>query len=268
MVLTSSNGINWSGVGTASIRSNTLLYANGRYVGLNVPGNATDAQYSDDGGVTWTPTTIPTSQFIWDGLYDGTYFVACGNAGTILTSSNGADWGLASIGTSDCAFRIVYNAGRYVVVGPTSNGSPGGNGYIYTSTDRENWQIVSASNTPVTTAYQGVTYSPSLGKFLAVGEQGMMASSTDGVNWTDISHPAPIFGTDLSSVGWNPEGSVFAACDYGGYIYNSPDGINWSLNTINPHIQYQGYYYTYVRRIDYDMSIHKFLVFGEAPPST
>lgn len=260
------NGVNWMGVGTASFRSYTQLYGNGRYVGLNAPGNWSDAQYSDDGGATWTPATIPTSDLIWDGLYDGTYFVACGNNGTIITSSNGADWGMASIGTSDCAFRIVYNAGRYVIVGPTSNGSPGGTGVIYTSTDRENWQVVSASDTPMSAAYNGVAYSPSLGKYLAVGEQGMMALSTDGVYWTASNQPAPIFGTSLSSIAWNPEGSVFAACNYGGYIYNSPDGISWSLNTINPHIQYQGSYYTYVRRIDYDTSVHKFLVFGESPP--
>jgi hypothetical protein len=268
MALTSLNGSNWIGVGTASIRSNTLLYANGRYVGLNVPGNATDAQYSDDGGATWVPTTIPTSQFIWDGLYDGTLFVACGNNGTIITSSNGANWGLSSTGVTDQAFRIIYHAGRYVVVGVSS---PGGfpstsTGTIYTSTDLITWVAVSSS-IPTTNAYLGVTYSPSLNMYLAVGEQGMMATSSNGVNWGDCSQPSPIYGTSLSSVAWNSTDMYFAACDFGGYIYNSPDGINWTLNTINPHIQYDGNYYTYVQRIDYDDSINKFLVFGTAPPS-
>ena len=267
MALTSSNGVNWTGAGTASYPPIAVSYANGRYIGLNCPGNNSDAQYSDDGGATWTLTTIPTSNYIWDVIYDGTQFVGCGNNGTIITSSNGIDWGLSSTGVSDCAFRIAYNGLRYVVVGPTSNGAPGGTGLILTSTDLMTWESVSASATPVSTAYQGVAYSPSLGKFLAVGEVGMMASSPDGVNWTDISQPAPIFGTDMSCVEWNPDGGHFAACEYGGYIYTSPDGLSWALNTINPHVQFEGNYYTYVQRLAYESSINKFLVFGLAPPT-
>jgi hypothetical protein len=145
--------------------------------------------------------------------------------------------------------------------------NPRGTGLILTSTDLMTWESVSASATPVSTAYQGVAYSPSLGKFLAVGEVGMMASSPDGVNWTDISQPAPIFGTDMSCVEWNPDGGHFAACEYGGYIYTSPDGLSWALNTINPHVQFEGNYYTYVQRLAYESSINKFLVFGLAPPT-
>ena len=120
---------------------------------------------------------------------------------------------------------------------------------------------------PTTNAYMGVTYSPSLNMYLAVGEQGLMASSTDGVNWIDRSNPPPIYGTSLSAIVWNPIGSFFAVADFSGYIYNSVDGINWTLNTINPHITFQSNYYDYVLRIKYDNSINKFLVFGITPPT-
>ena len=267
MAMTSSNGNNWVEVGTATYRSDTFTYGNGRYVGMNAPaGNETNAQYSDDGGVTWNVVTIPTSQLLRDSLFDGSLFVACGNNGTIVTSSNGADWGLSSTGVSDQAFRIVYNAGRYVVVGPVSPGVfSTSTGTIYTSTDLVTWQDVSSS-VPTTNAYLGVAYSPALGMYLAVGEAGQMASSTDGVQWTDCSNAAPIYNTSLSSVAWNINESYFAASDFGGYIYNSPDGLNWTLNTINPYVWYQGSLYTYILRIDYDVSINKFLVFGTIPP--
>lgn len=266
-VLTSSNLINWVVIASASYQPRCQAFGSGTYVGLNAFGNESDAQYSTDGGLTWIATTVPTTDVMIDALYDGAQFVACGVGGTILTSSNGINWKVESIGNTDFLNRIIYNGGRYVAVGPIalSGYSLTSTGTIYTSTNLISWQAVSSS-IPTTAGYYDVTYSPSLGIYVAVGEAGLMATSSNGIDWMDNSHPAPIYQTSLTSITWNSVESYFAVSDFDGYIYNSTDGITWTLNTINPHLIYNGDYYTYVLRMKYYNLINKFAVIGTPPP--
>jgi hypothetical protein len=265
MVMKSMNGTNWENIGTALYLPLTMVYGNGVYVGFNAPDNETNAQWSNDGGETWNLITIPTDEFIWDAIYDGSRFIACGNNGTIITSSNGIEWGLESTGVSDCAFRIAFNGSRYVIVGPSIYGSPGGTGLILTSTDLKTWQSVYPFPEPTTNAYLGVAYSPSLNMFLAVGEMGMMASSGDGIDWTDLNQLPPIYDNDITGVTWNSAKGHFAVSNRTGYIFTSPDRLVWTLDTINPHIEYNGLYYNYIKRLIYDASLNKIFVLGSIP---
>jgi hypothetical protein len=88
-----------------------------------------------------------------------------------------------------------------------------------------------------------------------------------GKYWYKIAAANPKGTGSFSSLAWNSVDGYFAVSDFEGYIYNSPDGINWTLNTINPHVQYNGQYYTWALRLKYDSSLNKFLLFGQAPPS-
>lgn len=274
VAMTSSNGKNWVTTLTmsAQVFGQAWAYGNGRIltIGEVPPSYDTSDQrvsYSDDGGATWdTASFSAVNAWIWDFIYDGAKYVGCCEGGTLVTSSNGTDWGTTTTGEADDLWRLLYNSGRYLAVGQTLRATWGGTGKIYTSTNLETWQVVSSS-VPTTNAYLDVTYAPSLGIYLAVGEQGLMATSSNGVDWMDCSQPPPIYGTTLSSVAWNSVDSYFAACDFYGYVYNSADGINWTLNAINPNVQYQGQYYTYIERLTYDASINKFLLFGTSPPS-
>jgi hypothetical protein len=238
-------------------------YGNGRYIGL---GSANNAQYSDDGGVTWNAVITPSSELMYDVLYTGTKFVACGVNGTIMTSSNGADWWAGSVGTTDFLNSMAYDGvGRYVAASRTNQGSPGGTGTLYTSTDAINWVAVSSS-VPTTNGYLGVTYSPlSGGMFLAVGEGGLMATSSNGVDWMDNSGVIPIVNSGLPAVTWNNDGLYFSLANGGGYIFSSTDGLNWTLNAINPYYNYGGANYSGVQRINYYSSLNKLVIFGTTP---
>jgi hypothetical protein len=258
--LTSSDCINWGIAGSPSFSSRTIGYGMGRYVGLNYGGNFTDAQYSDDNGITWNMVSIPTSDIMYDVIYSGTKFVAVGYNGTVLTSSNGSDWGASNVGTSDFLNRIIYNGGRYVAVGFNISSPLTSTGTIYTSTDLETWAAVSSS-VPTTAGYQAVDYSPSLGLYLAVGENGLMATSPDGVNWIDCSQPAIIVDSHLSGVAWNSVGLYFAVCDNKGYIFTSTDTINWTLVNIDPTPTF-----SYETRMNYYRSLNKFVILQESPP--
>ena len=275
VAFTSSNGNNWGVATTMSaeliVRGKSWAYGAGRYltIGEVLGGNLSNqcVQYTDDGGNTWnTESFSAANKWVWDFIYDGSKFIGCCKGGTLVTSSNGIDWGVTSTGQSDDLQRLFYNSGRYFAVGQPVRATWGGTGTIYTSTDLETWQAVS-SPVPTTNAYFDITYAPSLGIYLAVGELGLMATSSNGVDWGDCSQPAPIYDTMLSTVAWNSNESFFAVTDIDGYIYNSSDGIHWTLNTINPQIQFNGNYYYYVQRLKHDSSINKFLVFGSPPPS-
>ena len=276
VAFTSSNGNNWTVATTMSaefqVYGQAWAYGAGRYLTIGEVDPTYDTsdqrvQYTDDGGATWSTASFSAvNSWVWDFIYDGSKFVGCCDGGTLVTSSDGIDWGNTTTGEGDDIQRLLYNGGRYFVVGQPSRASWGGTGKIYTSTDLETWQAVSSS-IPTTNAYLGIAYSPSLGIYMAVGEQGLMATSSNGVDWGDCSQPSPIYGTTLSTVAWNSVDGYFAVSDFSGYIYNSPDGINWTLNTINPHVQYNGQFYTWALRLKYDSSLNKFLLFGQAPPT-
>jgi hypothetical protein len=274
VAFTSSNGNNWT---TASIIPAELIvggvawaYGNGRYLTIGTVAPTYDysdqrVQYTDNGGATWnTASFSAVGRPVWDFIYDGTKFVGCCEGGIFVTSSNGINWGTTTTGTGEDLWRLLYNSGHYFAIGQPLRANTGGTGKIYTSTNLITWQAVSSS-VPTTNAYLGITYSPSLGIYLAVGEQGLMATSSNGVNWGDCSQPSPIYDTSLLEVSWNSVNHYFAANDFNGYIYNSPDGINWTLNTINPRILYNGQYYYYSTRLKYYSSINKFLIFNETP---
>ena len=276
VAFTSSNGNNWGVATTMSaefvVNGRAWAYGAGRYLTIGDVDPTYDptdqrVQYTDDGGVTWiTASFSAINKFVLDFIYDGTKFVGCCKGGNFITSSNGTDWGVTSTGESDDLQRLFYNSGRYFAVGQTLQSIWGGMGKIYTSTDLETWRAVSSS-IATTNAYLGITYSPPLGIYMAVGEQGLIATSSNGVDWGDCSQPPPIYDTTLSAVAWNSIDSYFAISDGNGYIYNSTDGINWTLNTINPNVQYNGQFYTWASRLKYDPFINKFLLFGLPPPS-
>src|SRR6266853_1614587 len=107
--------------------------------------------------------------------YGNGRFVAVGEGGTILTSSNGQQWALASTGQFP-ALRGVTAGSLFMAVGEA--------GTIVTSSNGFNW-ISQASGTSV--GLLAVAYTPSfLGgtPFLAVGGNGVNLTSVNGLNWS------------------------------------------------------------------------------------
>jgi hypothetical protein len=101
-------------------------------------------------------------------------FIALGELGTLLTSTDGTNWTTRDSGTTmdlrDCA----YGGGEYVVVGD--------NGTVLTSTNLQSWTPQFAS-----TFYSLNGIAHANGQFVAVGKQSTIVTSADGVLWESQS---------------------------------------------------------------------------------
>jgi hypothetical protein len=187
----------------------------------------------------------PTSQSLWDVACDGSNWVAVGNAGTILVSSDATNWAAAPSGISATrALKgITFGAGTWAAVGDngslvtsgdaarwtnrTSGTSAGltaitfgngrfvvvGNGATGYSTDGSNWTFTSTGASLLAVAYGN-------GLFVS-GGLGLLQTSPDGISWT------PQLGTsDIFSVAF--DGNQFLAGERFGKVFTSQDGTNWT----------------------------------------
>ena len=98
-------------------------------------------------------------------------YIAVGNSGTIIASSDGGNtWNTKTSGTSQDLLDISYKNNSYVVVGSS--------GVILTSSDGDTW---SSKNSGTTKDLYGITYGKN--KFVAVGMEGTILTSTDTESW-------------------------------------------------------------------------------------
>ena len=163
----------------------------------------------------WTQRNpLPQSQPIYSVAHGTNQFVAVGDRGTILTSSDGSNWALQNR-RADVPLRgVAYGDGLFVAVGD--------GGTILSSSDGTNWAYrYTAASTPL----NAVTHAD--GHFIAVGSapglSTLILHSVDGINWDRI-----------------PLGSYYAqqCVAYGNGVFiaggansilTSTDGTNWAL---------------------------------------
>jgi photosystem II stability/assembly factor-like uncharacterized protein len=153
--------------------SNNLLWSfasgGGAMVAVGQPGRI----LSSTDGVTWTPRSSGTNEWIVAVAYGNGLFVAVGDNGRILRSADGGvSWTYASnLATIFRLNDIIYTFGKWIAVGES--------GIILTSTDANTW-----TSTPSGTTrwLHGLATS---GPFLCtVGQAGTILISTDGLAWT------------------------------------------------------------------------------------
>ena len=107
-------------------------------------------------GLSWTPRTSGTSQYLSDVTYGNGYYVAVGNQ-RILRSSDGIDWSFAT--NNVYFYRSAYCSGLFKVAGA--------NGSIWSSTDGLAWE---AETSGTTNLLRGISYAED--QFVAVGYNG------------------------------------------------------------------------------------------------
>lgn len=144
--------------------------------------------------------------------YGNSKFVAVGNAGTMLTSTDGMNWALMVSGTTNDLWGISCGNGTFVAVGEA--------GTILTSEDGGVW-VIRASG--ITNHLSGITYGN--GTFVAVGEAGTILTSSDGVTWS--LRPS---GTTNVLSGITYGNGRFVAVGLG-IILASSDGVEWRIST-------------------------------------
>lgn len=192
---------------------------------------------------------LPTGHSLYHVAGNGRLFVAVGEAGTIITSPDGASWTLRSSGTTKALSGVTWTGLRFVAVGA--------GGTVVTSSDGETWtprasatsaallavaasdrQIVAVgADGAVISSPDGLTWTPRAshttstlnavtwggGLFVAVGNPDAIFTSPDGLTWTDRNYTAKV---PILAVAWS--GRVFVAAGPAGLVATSTDGIRWS----------------------------------------
>ncbi len=166
---------------------------------------------------SWTQQNSGTTRRLRSVTAGPSLFVAAGEAGTIVTSTDGMTWTARTSATTQTLRGVTASPLRYIAVG----GDAGA--VVVTSTDGTTWTPVAVSS-PGT--LRSVTYGPS--GFIAVGRNGAVLRSADGLSWTSIN----VGTTDrLEGVLWT--GSQYAAITQFGTILTSTDGITWGSAAVN-----------------------------------
>src|SRR5688572_18224200 len=150
----------------------------------------------------WLSVTPPPAHSLYGIAFGNGLFVAVGDFGTILTSTDGANWTARTAGTNQINFSAAtFGDNGFVAVGGTRESST--QPVVWTSSDGITWTPRDLSSLNMAFGwFQGVTFGKGL--YVAVGGNfatNSIATSTDGIHWT---------GRDsrLSNTGLNPLGGV------------------------------------------------------------
>ena len=217
-------GANWvTGGALGAVNLNGVAFGGGRFVTVGDSAAAFTGLYSytstnPPGVNAWLPPTPPFPAFTGNlraVAYTG-QFVALGADGSILTSSDGLTWTLATNAIPVSGMNaIAFGAGVHVAVG---NG-----GNIYTSSD------LGSAWVPANSMTTNDLYSVSFlnGGFVATGAAGTLLTSGDGIGWTPrISNTI----NALRGVAFRLSAGVryVAVGDAGTIVTSSDDGSTWS----------------------------------------
>jgi hypothetical protein len=166
-------------------------------------------------GLGWSAAEkLPTTKYIFAIAEGGGSLVAVGGSGTVLTSSDGIVWTAQSSGTLYTLSDVIWDDSRFLA---TSN-----DGSVYSSADGVSWSAHPTGGGQVLegVAWDGATY-------MVVGRAGLIMTSTDLTIWTPQTSGTT---NNLMSVIWS--GTQFVAGGAPNTLLTSLDGITWSAQTI------------------------------------
>ena len=167
---------------------------------------------------TWVwRNPLPTGNTLHTVAYGNGSFVAVGDAGAVLVSTDATNWTLRSVPTGNSLAAITYGNGKFVAVGNAALYSSSAT--IIVSTDATNWisPFPAANNALYAVAFGN-------GTFVAVGHDETIVTSTDGTNW--VKRREMPSGLRLAGVAYG--NGLFMATAYGsGVVLVSSDAVNW-----------------------------------------
>ncbi|HEV2456499.1 MAG TPA: hypothetical protein VGY98_19710 [Verrucomicrobiae bacterium] len=176
-----------------------------------------------------TPRFSGTSEFLHSVAFGNGVYVAVGDHGTILYSTDTVTWIPQASGTTNRLYGVKYGSNGFVAVGGSAPGVPS---TILNSADGIVW---TRQTSPVTNQLSAVCYGS--GRYVAAGSQGLILTSTNAVNWTAINTGAPynFNGADAGSVsittGGNHVENIFVVVGDSGTIMTSTDGLGWTVRS-------------------------------------
>lgn len=167
---------------------------------------------SSSDGLSWTPHQQDANIHFTSVTYGHDQFVAVGNSKNVYTSEDGKSWTAHAVADASPFFTVVYGDGVYVATGFAN---------AWTSPDGKNW-----TKRDFTGYLQsGSAYGNN--SFVTVGQAGhMMRSGDDGETWSPINVDENHY---LDSVAYG-NGVFVAVGNNAGYT--SADGISWTMREV------------------------------------
>ena len=208
-VMTSPDGINWTAQTAPGSGWTSVTYGNGLFVVVSAFGGV----MTSPDGINWTGQTAPVSDWI-SVTYGNGLFVAVSYAGYpyVMTSPDGINW-TTQTAPDGYRYSITYGNGLFVAVGASSP-------TVMASPDGINWTAQTVPGTWVSVTYGN-------GLFVAVGgAQPTLMVSTDGIIWNYF------IGATLTSITYG--NGVYVAVASGDREYYSFDGLTWTSSPFAP----------------------------------
>jgi hypothetical protein len=205
LVLTSTNAIDWERTPLNGVSAQQCTtYGNGLFVAAG-----SSSIIISTNGRNWGLAFNVDTQIESITYADGRY-VAVGNDGAVLVSTDGLSWMSRAAITARRLLSVAYGAGRFVAAGAR--------GIIIASTDSVTWTGVT-SGTPdrmETMDFLG-------GVFVTAGENGTIITSTNGTTWAKQT-----FGVTRDLDGLYVADGTLVVVGKGGTILTSVDGVNFT----------------------------------------
>jgi hypothetical protein len=146
-MIVSTNGTTWttrdSGLGSNQMGQN-LRYLNGNWFTF---ASTARISMSTNGGNNWnvlSTSNLPSNDFVQDIAYGNGVYTAASLFGNIVWSTDGINWTTSDVtyrttlSVGNQLFTMIFADGYFVSAGATNQS-------VYTSTNGNNWQVVSAS---------------------------------------------------------------------------------------------------------------------------
>jgi len=164
-------------------------------------------------GTTWTNVSSGVEDDLWDVAYGNGVFVAVGG-NTVLVSSDGLTWNEYTPPTGFSSYSITFGNGIFVAVDSNPNS-------VFISNNGISWTEVTL---PSSTTFTDITYGGGL--FVVVGYSGTVVTSPDGTSWT-----LETSGTTntLWQVIYGAGPGVYVIVGASGTVLTSPNGHAWTV---------------------------------------
>lgn len=172
---------------------------------------------SSDDGITWTTVPSPTTEFLIAVTFKENTFIGLTYFGSIIHSVDGAVWSAGGAIPQTTGINDIAHNGEVVVVVGSSSDHP-----IWISPDLVAWE--SPPSGVSENSFRGLkSVAYGSGRFVAVGWQGVIVVSDDGAHWDPVESGVE---EELNRVIYGQ--GLFVAGGENGTILTSLDGLTWT----------------------------------------
>ena len=261
-LLTSANALSWTdrSLSVDGNDLNSIAYGEGIFVAV---GDDLTVATADNPEAGWTITTVGVSDSFTrnslnDMLYDGEDFIAVGEEGTLLQSSDGVFWEVQFASRAKGLNTVAEENGTIIVLGETGDAvvsldkqfwEEGSTGFVYDIQEAHYFNrqfIAGGSNGVILTSSSGVAWtvrdadirdsvngSAFNGSIhLAVGDNGRLFRSSDGASWVSSTLGGG-FTEDLYGVVYHESQDQFVVVGEGGSVFTSNNGTVWTRRIVS-----------------------------------